>query len=86
MTAEAAGMERRGDQRRRVFKKGSIEFGSSAIDCSIRNLSDRGAMLEVESPLGIPREFTLVVPADGTRRTCRVAWVKEKRLGVEFEE
>lgn len=77
-------MERRGDQRRRVLKKGSIEFGSSAIDCSIRNLSDHG--LEVESPLGIPRDFTLVVPADGTRRACRVAWVKEKRLGVEFEE
>ena len=79
-------MERRGDQRRRVLKKGSIEFGGSAIDCSIRNMSDAGAMLEVESPLGIPREFTLVVSSDGIRRDCRVAWVREKRLGVEFKE
>ncbi|MGT2440849.1 PilZ domain-containing protein [Bradyrhizobium betae] len=78
-------MERRGDQRHRVLKKGSIEFGGSAIDCSIRNISDAGAMLEVESPLGIPREFTLVVPADTMRRNCRVAWIKEKRLGVEFK-
>ncbi|ULL01626.1 PilZ domain-containing protein [Bradyrhizobium sp. I71] len=78
-------MERRGDQRRRVLKKGSIEFGSSAIDCSIRNLSDQGAMLEVESQVGIPREFTLVVPKDAIRRNSRVAWIKEKRRGVKFK-
>ncbi len=78
-------MERRGDQRRRVLKKGSIEFSSSAIDCSIRNLSDQGAMLEVESQVGIPREFTLVVPTDAIRRNSRVAWIKEKRMGVKFK-
>ena len=37
-------MERRVDQRRRVLKKGSIEFGGSAIDCSI---GDVGAMLDL---------------------------------------
>ena len=48
--------------RRRVLKAGSIEFGGGAIDCTIRNISETGAALEVVSPLYIPDRFTLVVP------------------------
>lgn len=77
-------MERE-NQRHRVLKKGSIQFEGSAIDGSVRNISGTGAMLEVESPLGIPRGFTLVVPADAKGRARRVVWVKGIRLGVEFE-
>jgi hypothetical protein len=47
--------------RRRVLKAGSIEFGGGAIDCTIRNISETGAALEVVSPLYIPDRFTLVV-------------------------
>lgn len=77
-------MERREDKRRRILKRGSIQFWGSAIDCSVRNINGEGALLEVESPLGVPRAFTLVVPADALKRDCRVVWIREKRLGVEF--
>ena len=71
--------------RHRVLKAGTIEFGGSAIDCAVRNLSETGAALEVASPLGIPTQFTLVLPTDGLHRRCHVVWRKERRIGVAFD-
>jgi hypothetical protein len=42
-------------------------------------------MLEVESPIGIPDHFTLVLTSDGNQTaTCEVKWRKPKRVGVTF--
>ena len=71
--------------RHRVLKAGTITFGGGAgISCTIRNLSDTGAALEVTSPIGIPHEFTLLVETDHSSRQCRVVWRKEHRIGVTF--
>lgn len=56
--------EHRAAQRRRMLKAATISFGGGAIDCTLRNLSETGAALEVISPVGIPDRFTLVVDAD----------------------
>jgi PilZ domain len=69
----------------RVLKAGTIEFGGGAISCTLRNVSDTGAALEVTSPIGVPEQFTLALPADDKRVPCRVAWRREKRIGVTFE-
>jgi hypothetical protein len=71
--------------RRRVLKAGSIEFGGGAIDCTVRNLSETGAALEIVSPLYIPDRFTLVVRTDQLKRPCRIVWHKERRIGVAFD-
>lgn len=71
-------------RRSRVLKAGMISFGGSAISCTVRNLMKSGAMLDIVSPLGVPREFTLVIPSDDVRHECRIVWIKEKRLGVSF--
>ena len=76
--------EKRALYRQRVLKTGTIEFGGSAIDCTVRNLSAFGAALDVASPVGIPERFTLVVPADEVRKPCRVVWRKERRICVSF--
>jgi hypothetical protein len=76
---------RRSAQRRRILKAGSIEFGGGAFDCTVRNLSDTGAALQVITPLFIPDRFLLVVRADHWKRACHVVWRKQKRLGVAFE-
>lgn len=55
--------ERRAEPRNRVFRAGSIEFASSAVACTMRNLSLHRAGLEVVSPPGIPHEVTLNVVA-----------------------
>ena len=71
--------------RRRVLKAGSIPFGGGAIDCTVRNLSETGAALEVVTPLFIPDRFILVVPSDQLKRPCHVAWRKDRRIGVAFD-
>lgn len=71
--------------RQRVLKAGSIAFNrAGGIDCTIRNISLEGACLEVESPLGIPDDFTLTIDRDGVARPCHVVWRKAKRIGVTF--
>jgi hypothetical protein len=71
--------------RHRVMKAGTIEFGSSAIDCTVRNLSITGAALEVSNQIGIPAKFTLVVPGDELHLVCNIVWRSEYRIGVAFD-
>jgi hypothetical protein len=75
----------RSASRRRVLKAGSIEFAGDAIHCTIRNISETGAALDVLSPLYIPDRVTLVVQTEQLKRACRVVWRKEKRIGVTFD-
>lgn len=70
--------------RQRVLKAGSIEFAGGVIDCTVRNLSESGAALEVASPLGIPETFNLLVSGEPSPRRCRVAWRKDTRIGIAF--
>jgi hypothetical protein len=46
--------EKRATPRHRVLKSGTISFGGGAIDCTVRNLSTKGAALDVATPVGIP--------------------------------
>lgn len=79
------GDERRKAPRQRTFKGGSISFDRAfGIDCIIRNISKNGACLEVESPIGIPDDFTLIIKPEFLKRSCRVAWREPKRIGVRF--
>lgn len=71
--------------RQRVLKPGIIEFNGGAIDCVVRNISDKGAALDVASPLGIPSEFNLLISGTRAPHRCRLIWRKEKRIGVTFE-
>ncbi|MDO9295220.1 PilZ domain-containing protein [Bradyrhizobium sp.] len=77
--------EHRATPRHRVLKAGIIEFGGGTIDCTVRNMSEAGAALDVASPVGIPDRFGLILPAEGRRLPCHVVWRKEKRIGVAFD-
>jgi hypothetical protein len=68
-----------------VLKAGSIEFGGGEFECTIRNVSETGAALEVMTPLYIPDRFTLVVQSEQSKRACRVIWRKQRRIGVTFD-
>lgn len=77
--------EKRGAQRRTTLKGGRIVFngGRSTINCTVRNLSSKGAKLLVNSVVGIPDTFDLVLDTN-SRQPCRVAWRTLKELGVSF--
>ncbi|MFB0488700.1 hypothetical protein ABIE45_001286 [Methylobacterium sp. OAE515] len=72
--------------RRRVLKAGRISFnaGRSAIDCTVRSLSDAGAGLQIVSSVGIPETFKLLIEADGFSRLCQITKKGGKELDVMF--
>ena len=77
--------ERRNVARHRALKRAQIVFKGheAVIDCVVVNLSDRGACLKVESPIGIPDSFDLVLD-HAFVGNCRVTWRKVTRIGVAF--
>jgi hypothetical protein len=75
----------RGTQRQNVIMAGTISFGGSGIDCLVRNISVGGATLEVESQIGIPSSFDLVINVERSNHHCHVVWRKARRIGVAFE-
>jgi hypothetical protein len=78
--------ERRNEaRRRRALLRARITFKDRCptIDCTVLNLSDLGACLKVESPIGIPDIFDLVLD-NAPARGCRVTWRKATQIGVEF--
>ena len=76
--------DHRASHRNRTYQSGSIDFGVGTFDCTVRNLTDKGAMLETASPFGLPDRFNLFITSDGTRMSCRVVWRRGQRLGVVF--
>jgi diguanylate cyclase (GGDEF)-like protein len=60
-------------------------YGQSSIDCVVRRISERGATLTTESPLGIPAQFHLLIPGEGPPRSCKLIWQSGEELGLEFE-
>ena len=71
--------------RYRVSKLAKIEYGNNKIACTVRDLSTTGAAIEVADMGKVPATFTLVLPEDGLRLPCRMAWRSGFRIGVAFE-
>ena len=71
--------------RRRVQKTGTINLAGAGVDCTVRNLSEHGAGMSVESLDGIRTDVSLHLVTDQVVRPCRVVWRKEKRIGLTFD-
>jgi len=79
--------EKRKNFRRSISYPAFIDLGdgSPAIECTLCDASQEGALLAVAKPDGVPDEFILALSSDGAaRRRCRVAWRTENQIGVEF--
>ncbi len=76
----------RSDRRRHMLLPAKILFNDrqSVIDCTIKNLSSGGALLNVASRLGIPDHFTLDIPRLEERHPCRIVWSNMFEIGVSF--
>jgi len=68
------------------LKAGTIEFSRTKIDCIVRNISARGAAIEVRIPLWFPDAFVLSITTDAIARHCHIVWREERRLGVAFDD
>jgi hypothetical protein len=83
---ELSGNERRAAVRRRVLKGATLSFnrGYGALQCVVRNESERGAMLVFGDTSAVPAAFDLAIKGSGIRAT-RVRWRTEAAVGVEFD-
>jgi hypothetical protein len=63
-----------------------IEFNNmcSVIGCIVRNQSRDGALLKVESPVEMPREFELHILKTDEFYRCSTVWEGSEALGVRF--
>lgn len=77
--------DHRGSIRHRTLKGGRIATneGHSTINCTVRNLSDTGALIRVASVIGVPDSFQLVLD-DGRTFDCAVAHKSATDIGVSF--
>src|ERR1022692_1234352 len=79
-------IEQRKSPRQRTYKVARIAFqGGRALNhCLVRDLSDTGACLALENPIGIPDSFNLVFDSGERSRMCEVVWRNKKQIGIEF--
>jgi hypothetical protein len=78
-------IEKRSAPRFKVLKGATIAFGGNGVECTVRNLSSRGAALDVANPARLPPSFMLVIEADRFIRRCRPVWRSDTRIGVAFD-
>ena len=78
-------IDKRTAQRHKVLKGGKIAFDGNDVECTVRNLSSKGAALELASNVDLPPSFMLVIEADQFIRRCRPVWRNDNRIGVAFD-
>jgi hypothetical protein len=79
--------DKRKSSRRRVLKGGKIVFadGMRVIDCTIRDLSAKGARLIIANTIGVPDTFQLFEKSSGMLYPATVVWRQTDALGVKFD-
>jgi hypothetical protein len=70
--------------RRRLLKSGEILLGQHPVPCTVRNMTERGACLQVQTTSGIPAIFDFLRAGEPAARTCKTIWRDNTRIGVMF--
>jgi hypothetical protein len=76
--------EKRKYPRTEINEPAYVSSGGSVMSCTVRNISAEGAAIDVENPAFVPARFRLVMASDSSVRECRVAWIQQNRIGVNF--
>ena len=77
---------RRTSQRRSALLRGKLvyENGACTLDCTIRDLSEAGARIEVAAGQTVPKHAYLIVVRDGIAYEVEAKWRKLKQIGLFF--
>ena len=79
-------IERRRYPRVPMRKAAKIVFNyNSVINCTVRDLTDAGARLEIPSASAIPQTFDLITDNPDEAHLCQVVWRAQDSVGVSFE-
>ncbi|MCK1745554.1 PilZ domain-containing protein [Bradyrhizobium sp. 139] len=77
-------IEKRTTHCHRVFKGGTITSENRGIACTVRNMSEGGAAIDLDHPVTLPQSFTLSIARDNFVRNCRTVWRNDRRIGLAF--
>lgn len=84
--------EKRGGDKR-VMRRHPLRYtawvasgdSSPAKSCTVADVSETGARIELESPDQLPKEFWLLLSRDGkVRRRCQVVWQAGEQVGARY--
>jgi hypothetical protein len=77
--------ERRKSGRSRVLKSAKLVLDrSSIIDCVVRNLTNKGARIQIANTVNLPRAFEMTFDGGYSVRPCRLIWRSVTETGIEF--
>ncbi|MEM7619535.1 MAG: PilZ domain-containing protein [Pseudomonadota bacterium] len=82
---ESSDNKRVSDRRRALLGAQIIIENRSIIDCQVRNISESGCQLIVESQIGVPDTFSLRL-SNNQKHECSVAWRSQNKIGVAFQD
>lgn len=79
-------LDRRRSGRQRALLAGKLanEDATTTLDCTIRNLSADGAMIETTTPHLIPQQLHLVQVKEGVAWDVTVIWRRGNRIGLSL--
>jgi hypothetical protein len=85
MAQELYQSEQRKSRRLRRLKDGQLVFNDrkSVMNCTVRNVSERGAKLIVSEPYLVPAVFELAI-SGADSKIARKVWFKGGEMGVKF--
>ena len=86
MPVTSSSTERRRAVRNRTLIGGKVIFNQrqSTLDCTVRNLSEDGALLVFPDSVALPDLFELYLPLKRESRMVRTRWRDSERIGVAF--
>ena len=77
--------DRRASARDKVLYGGVAEISdSTTMDCVVRNFSENGACVELDSSARIPREINLTISRKGRSYLARMIWRQANLVGLAF--
>lgn len=68
--------------RLRTLIAARIRIDDRSAECTIRNISEKGAKIDLNAPMLVPDRFELDLPERGQTFWARLAWRKGQELGV----
>jgi len=78
--------DRRQSVRDKVLYGGVAETDEhgSTMDCVVRNISERGACVELEDAAKLPQEMNLTIARKGRSFLAKLIWRQANKVGLAF--
>jgi hypothetical protein len=79
-------IEGRRSARVRTFLEARVSYSDGAIStpCTVNQLSDVGARINIASTFTLPETFEITIPQRNISRRAKLVWRKDELAGVDF--